>query len=111
MTENRNPYEGRTVYTERPTARHSEFRSVSQEDLRTAQQQWDEAEATRRAKSDASTHTLMSANESNEEPLSKALENRLRLSFLSTKGATMQGWITARESIIAEYRAKEREDS
>ena len=102
LTENRNPYEGRTIYTERPDPLHAEDRGTDPKELRVAQQQWDAAEALRKSLSDASVHTLMSTNETREEPASKALENRLRIRFLSTKGATMQGWIEARDRIIAE---------
>jgi hypothetical protein len=46
----------------------------------------------------------MSRAADREEPVSKAIENRLRVAFLSSrKGATVAEWNEQRSAVIAEY--------
>ncbi len=37
-----------------------------------------------------------------EESANKAFENRVRIAFLSTKGATMAGWLAQREALLSD---------
>ena len=99
-----NPYGGRTLYRARPAANHAEFRSVTPEDLALAQEQWDVAEQARveRTTSEDARYALVTRDEINEEPSSKALEN-LRVAFLSTKGATVKDWLEQRDAIMSSY--------
>jgi hypothetical protein len=43
-----------------------------------------------------------------EEPASKAFENRVRIAFLATKGATMAGWLASRDTLLAQAARGER---
>ena len=98
-----NPYRGRTLREARPTADHPGFRLLGASELGAAQQQWDLAEDTRRteAAAEAIRTELLVRYETIEEPAAKAHENRMRIAFLSTKGATMKMWLEHRETIAA----------
>jgi hypothetical protein len=107
MTTDTNPFAGRTLYTRRPARQIAEYRPLTLPDLRIAQIQWDRAEQARLAQIAAETarYTELMADESREEPASKALENRLRVAFLGTAGATMHGWLNHRNTIPAQHLA------
>jgi hypothetical protein len=102
-----NPFLGRTLRVLRPSARNSAWREKSPEELHAAQTQWDAAEADRRRQIAAAAAKEASLLEwaTTEEPARKALENRLRIAYLATKGATLQAWFEQRERILAEARA------
>jgi hypothetical protein len=51
------------------------------------------------------------AAETLEEPASKALENRLRVAFLATKGHTMAMWLAQRDAILADALSNPRSSS
>ena len=98
-----NPYFGRTLTTARPTLLHAESRLLSKEELAAKQARWDAAEQVR-LQAIAALHArqaFLMRDEVCEEPASKALENRLRIAYLSTKGATMKLWLEEREAILA----------
>lgn len=73
---------------------------LDQEALRAIQAQWDAADATRRASAVDIVQPKVERDDTSEEPISKAEENRARVKFLSTKGATMQGWLEEREATV-----------
>jgi hypothetical protein len=106
-----NPYGGRTLYRARPAAGHAEFRLLTPEALALAQEQWDAAEKARveRTESEDARYRLVTRDEINEEPSSKALENRLRVAFLSTKGATVKDWLEQRDAIMSDHSSAARE--
>ena len=99
-----NPFHGRTLRVARPTADHTEFQVSAGDDLSQAQSQWDRAEEQRReeAEAEADRTEQLVRYETREEPASKALENRARVAFLATKGATMQMWLAQRDTILAD---------
>jgi len=99
----KNPYRGRTLREARPTADHPGFRLLDVSELGSAQEQWDLAEDTRRtdAAAEAVRTELLARYETIEEPAAKAHENRMRIAFLSTKGATMKMWLEHRETLSA----------
>lgn len=83
--------------------------------LQLAQTLWDAADEARAEgdKADAkppglnfATYDPMTRDADREEPISKAVENRLRVAFLSRKGATVSEWNAQREDITAEYLRK-----
>lgn len=98
-----NPYSGRTLRVARPTADSPVFRLLAEPELGEAQALWDLAEDARRteAASDAVRTELIARYETIEEPAAKAHENRMRIAFLSTKGATMKMWLEQRDAIMA----------
>ena len=99
-----NPYTGRTLRVARPTADNPAFRLLAESDLSQAQAHWDLAEVARRAEaaSEAVRTELLARYETIEEPAAKAFENRMRIAFLSTKGATMKMWLEQRDGIMAD---------
>lgn len=103
-----NPFLGRTLRIRRPSARNADWREKSPEELLAAQAQWDFAESDRRRQVVAAA--AMEARHlewaTTEEPARKALENRLRIAYLATKGATLQAWFEQRERILAEARGR-----
>jgi hypothetical protein len=103
MTTDPNPFAGRTLYTRRPAWQMTEYRSFPLPALHTAQTQWDLAEQARLDQIAAETARFaeLMADESVEEPASKALENRLRVAFLGKTGGTMRGWLHHRATILA----------
>ena len=103
MTTDSNPFAGRTLYTHRPAWQMTEYRRFPLPELHTAQSQWDLAEQARLDQIAAETTRFaeLMADESVEEPASKALENRLRVAFLGKAGGTMQGWLHHRATILA----------
>lgn len=103
MTTDSNPFAGRTLYTRRPAWEITEYRGFPLPALQTAQTQWDLAEQARLEQIAAETVRFaeLMADESVEEPASKALENRLRVAFLSKAGGTMPGWLHHRATILA----------
>ena len=103
MTDGDNPYLERTREVLRPTANQVEFQSQSHEALRTAQRQWEAAEIIQDEIDTAETNALVMRDQHREEPVSKALENRLRIAFLAVKGATMQQWIEHRDEILSRW--------
>jgi hypothetical protein len=103
MTTDPNPFTGRTLYATRPTDHLTEYRHLGPLRLLIAQVQWDRAEQARLEQIAAETARFaeLMADESVEEPASKARENRLRVAFLGTTGGTMQGWLHHRAIILA----------
>ena len=99
MTDSRNPFTGRTLRIPRPAQDQAEYRSFSRADVCAAQAQWDDAERNRLE--ELSRIVMLEREVQTEEPASKALENRLRVAFLSTRGNTMAMWITQRAAILA----------
>ena len=99
-----NPYTGRTLRVARPSADQPTFRLLAESELRAAQAHWDLAEDVRRteAATEAVRTELLVRYETIEEPAAKALENRMRIAFLSTKGATMKMWLEQRDAIMAD---------
>jgi hypothetical protein len=104
VTEADNPYLGHTLGIVRPSMRDAQFRSLEEADLVAAQAQWDAAEQARLEASarEIARHEMLMREETHEEPASKALENRMRIAFLSTKGATMQVWLKQRDAVMAD---------
>ena len=100
-----NPFGGSTQYRARPSASLAEYHALSPEALAMAQAQWDSAEQLRLQRTAVENARLaMVAHDAiHEEPLSKALENRLRVAFLSTKGATVKEWMEQRDAILSRY--------
>ncbi|HET7714288.1 MAG TPA: hypothetical protein VFK86_01545 [Bauldia sp.] len=88
----------------RPVADHEDFQMVSAEDLSLAQSLWDQAEQQRLndVQAEADRTEQVARYETREEPAAKALENRARVAFLATKGATMKMWLDARDNILAD---------
>lgn len=103
-TESSNPFRGRTLRVARPVADHEDFQTATADDLRLAQSLWDQAEAQRRsdAEAEADRTEQLARYETREEPAAKALENRARVAFLATKGATMKMWLDVRDNILAD---------
>ena len=101
MTDDDNPYLGQTREIPRPTHHQSEFQMESHSALRLAQRLWDVAESVRAELAAAEVSALAARDEHQEEPVSKAVENRLRVAFLASKGATMQMWIAQRDEILS----------
>jgi hypothetical protein len=99
-----NPFAGRTLKTPRPTSCRATDQYSSREELQTAQALWDHAERARLEQLTGPTNRYaeLMAAETLEEPSSKALENRLRVAFLATKGHTMAMWLAQREAILAD---------
>ena len=95
-TETANPFRGQTMRVARPTKNQTEYSSLAEAALGEAQGLWDAAEAERTE--------LLARSETREEPAIKAFENRARVAFLSTKGATMQMWLEQRDSILTSLR-------
>jgi hypothetical protein len=104
MIDSDNPYRGRTLDTARPSVREARFRLLAEPELAVAQAQWDAAEKVRLEETarEIARHELLMRDETREEPASKALENRMRIAFLSTKGATMQVWLNQRDTVMAD---------
>ena len=98
-----NPFMGRTRSCRRPVRSMPEYRNLSAPDLHRAQTQWDQAEQARLQQTAAETARFaeLMADESEEEPVSKALENRVRVAFLSRTGATMHDWLHHRSTLVA----------
>lgn len=105
-----NPFGGSTQYRPRPSASLPEYRALSPEELATAQAQWDSAEKQRlqRTAIENARMAMVERDAVREEPLSKALENRLRVAFLSTKGATVKEWMEQRDAILSRHSAEMR---
>ena len=105
-----NPFGGRTQYKARPSASLAEYSDLSPEALATAQAQWDSAEQKRlqRTALENARLAMVARDAIHEEPLSKALENRLRVAFLSTKGATVKDWMEQRDAILSRHAANTR---
>ena len=103
MTSDQNPFLGRTLYTARPAWQAVDYRTLSKADLEIVQSQWDLAEQDRLQliSVEVARYAQLTAVESGEEPASKALENRLRVAFLGSAGATMQDWVNQRGDILA----------
>jgi len=103
MTTDPNTFTGRTLYTRRPAWQMTEYRLLALPELHTAQSHWDLAEQARLDQIAAETARFaeLMADESVEEPASKALENRLRVAFLGKAGGTMKGWLHHRGTILA----------
>ena len=111
-----NPYIGHTHNTPRPDASHTRFQSLRPSVLLLAQTLWDAAEKVRaQAEIDKglpagmsfASFDPMSRAADQEEPISKAVENRLRVAFLSSrKGATIAEWNEQRAAITAGYLEK-----
>ena len=103
-----NPFLGRTLRVLRPSARNADWKTKSPDELQAAQAQWDFAESDRRRQIAAAAAKEASILEwaTTEEPARKALENRLRVAYLATKGATLQAWFEQRERILAEGRVR-----
>ena len=99
-----NPYTGRTLRVARPSADQPMFRLLAESELGAAQAHWDLAEDARKteAASEAVRAELLVRYETIEEPAAKAFENRMRIAFLSTKGATMKMWLEERDAIMAD---------
>jgi hypothetical protein len=108
-----NPFAGRTLRIPRPTACRVEDESRSQADVQVAQAQWECAERDRleQLARPTSQYAELMAAETREEPASKALENRLRVAFLATKGHTMAMWLAQREVIVADAAGNRRSSS
>jgi hypothetical protein len=107
-TIDQNPFTGRTLYATRPTDQLTEYRHRGPLRLLIAQVQWDLAEQARLEQIAAETARFaeLMADESVEEPASKALENRLRVAFLGKAGGTTQGWLHHRATILATHPAE-----
>ena len=105
-----NPFGGSTQYKPRPSASLAEYSALSPEDLATAQAQWDSAEQHRlqRTAVENARLAMVARDAVREEPLSKAYENRLRVAFLSTKGATVKEWMEQRDAILSRHAAEAR---
>ena len=108
-----NPFLGRTLRVLRPSARNADWKTKSPGELQAAPAQWDFAESDRRRQIAAAAAKEASHLEwaTTEEPARKALENRLRIAYLATKGATLQAWFEQREQILAEARARSNGES
>jgi hypothetical protein len=91
-SETDNPFRGQTMRVARPAKSQMEYSSLAEAALDEAQGQWDAAEAERTE--------LLALSETREEPAIKAFENRARVAFLATKGATMQMWLEQRDTIL-----------
>ena len=109
-----NPYLGHTQSTPRPDASQERFRAVRPSALLLAQTLWDAAEGIRLGKAGVepmpgeltiASYDPNSRAASREEPFDKAVENRLRVAFLSKKGAKVSEWLEQRAAITAEYLA------
>ena len=109
-----NPYLGHTQSTPRPDASQERFSSLRPSAVQLAQSLWDAAEQVRLGAGQSGTtlptlnfetYDPMSRAADCEEPFDKAVENRLRVAFLSKKGAKVSEWIEQRAAITAEYRA------
>ena len=107
-----NPYLGHTHDTPRPDASQERFQALRPSTLHLAQTLWDAADAARaRAEQPGATPPVlnfatydpMTRDADREEPISKAVENRLRVAFLSKKGATVSDWNEQRATITAAY--------
>jgi hypothetical protein len=103
MTEDTNPFAGRTLRTPRPAQHQVEYQHSSSTEVHAAQIQWDCAEQARLASiaREAERESELKAAETREEPASKAHENRLRVAFLSIRGHTMAMWLAQRDAILA----------
>ena len=99
MTDSHNPFTGRTLRVPRPAQDQAEYRGCSRAEVCAAQAQWDAAERIRLE--EISRIVMLEREVQTEEPASKALENRLRVAFLSTRGNTMAMWVTQRDTILA----------
>ena len=99
-----NPFAGRTLRIPRPAACRVDGEYRSRADLQAAQELWDHAEHARLQEltRPSNRYAELTAAETLEEPSSKALENRLRVAFLATKGHTMAMWLAQRDAILAE---------
>jgi hypothetical protein len=103
MTTDSNLFVGRTRYCRRPAWSMPEYRHLTPPDLHAAQSRWDLAEQMRLEQIAVETARFaeLMADESEEEPASKALENRLRVAFLNRAGATVHDWLNHRATILA----------
>ena len=102
-SESGNSYFGRTRYVSRPDSQQPAFRFAAEGELEAAQALWDVAEGIRlhQEQEETAHFELISRYETREEPADKALENRLRVAFLSIKGATVKDWLEQRDAILA----------
>ena len=109
-----NPFLGHTHATPRPDASQQRFSSLRPSALLLAQRLWDAADQIRlgnKPADDASgalnfaTYDPNSRAADREEPFDKAVENRLRVAFLSRKGAKVSEWIEQRAAFTAAYLA------
>jgi hypothetical protein len=102
-SESLNTFLGRTRYVSRPNAEQPAFRLSTAAELEAAQSQWDIADGIRlhHDREEADHFDRISRYETREEPADKALENRLRVAFLATKGATVKDWLEQRDAILA----------
>ena len=109
-----NPYLGHTHLTPRPDASQERFGSLRPSALLLAQRLWDAADQIRLGTKpgdqpggtvNIGTYDPNSRAGDQEEPFSKAVENRLRVAFLSRKGAKVSEWNEQRAAITAEYQA------
>lgn len=96
-----NPFLGKTHFWIRPSTRVRQYRFFEVEALHEVQAQWDYADAIRRATDLTNRHIPVERDDTSEEPISKAVENRARTKFLSTKGATMREWLEQRDTILS----------
>lgn len=100
-TEPENPFLGRTHYRFRPTNRMRKYKFLDQKGLQEIQAQWDTAVAIHKAPIVHVLHAPVERDDSSEELISKAAENRARVKFLSTRGTTMRDWLEQRDSILS----------
>ena len=109
-----NPFLGHTHATPRPDASQERFSSLRPSALALAQRLWDAAEGIRLGKGPAddaavglnfATYDPNSRAADREEPFDKAVENRLRVAFLSKKGAKVSEWLEQKAAITAAYLA------
>lgn len=112
-----NPYSGLTRHTLRPSPDQSRYRPLTERALEAAQALWDAAEHERKledrvkaqgkaiadAQVAAEDYSRVTRDDVMEEHAGKALENRLRVAFLSRRGAKVSEWNEQRASIIAKY--------
>ena len=99
MTDAHNPFTGLTLRVPRPAQDQATYCGCSRAEVSAAQAQWDDAERIRIE--ELSRMTMLEGEVQAEEPASKALENRLRVAFLSIRGNTMAMWVTQRDAILA----------
>jgi len=97
-----NPFVDRTLYVTRPSLPVAAPDAAHAATVRAAQLLWDDAERSRvdRIEVEEARMAVLLADESPEEPATKALENRLRVAFLGKPGATMHKWLDQRAAIL-----------
>ena len=102
MTVPSNPFVDRTLSVARPALPFAAHDADHAATVRAEQRLWDDAERTRvdRIEVEEARMAVLLADESPEEPATKALENRLRVAFLGKPGATMHKWLDQRVAIL-----------